>query len=109
LSRGQRSLADLYDTLPVMVNTPEIRVECPDDIKFEVVAGAAARLRKRADVVNVVDVDGARVNFGDGWGLVRASNTQPALVLRCEAATAERLAVIRSALEQEIAAARVGL
>lgn len=106
LSRGTETLADLYDTLPVMVNTPEIRLECPDDIKFDVVARTTERLRGRDDVKGVVDVDGARANFGDGWGLVRASNTQPALVVRCEAETEARLAEIQSIVESEIAAAR---
>lgn len=109
LSRSPTTLAELYDTLPVMVNTPEIRVDCPDDIKFEVVARTTARLRARPDVAGVVDVDGARASFGDGWGLVRASNTQPSLVLRCEAAGLERLGVIRSIIEAEIAAARTEL
>lgn len=106
LSKGEATLAELYDTLPVMVNTPEIRVDCPDAIKFDVVADVVARLRSRADVTNVIDVDGARASFGDGWGLVRASNTQPSLVVRCEAVDADRLAAIRSVIEDEIAAAR---
>lgn len=106
LSRSERPLSELYDELPVMVNTPEIRIECPDDVKFEVVARSTERLRARDDVTSVVDVDGARASFGDGWGLVRASNTQPALVLRCEAVSPERLAFIRAALEAELQAAR---
>lgn len=109
LSSGEHTLADLYDTLPVMVNTPEIRMECPDDIKFDVVARATERLRARADVTDVVDVDGGRARFGDGWGLVRASNTQPALVVRCEAVNEDRLAFIRAAVESEIAGARADL
>ena len=100
------SLADLRDTLPVMVNTPEIRVECPDDIKFDVVRRATETLRARPDVHSVIDVDGVRANFGDGWGLVRASNTQPALVVRCEARTQARLGVIRAIIEGAIAAAK---
>ena len=108
LSQGDESLADLYDTLPRMVNTPEIRVECPDDIKFEVVAQVTQRMRDRADVVDVIDVDGVRANFGDGWGLVRASNTQPSLVLRCEATTDDRVAAIHEILESEIATAKAG-
>lgn len=109
LTHSQGSMADVYDTLPVMVNTPEIRLPCPDDIKFDVVAGAAARLRERDDVTDVVDVDGGRANFGDGWGLVRASNTQAALVIRCEAVNEQRLAEIRAAVEAEIDAARAVL
>ena len=103
LSRSSTTLAALCDRLPVMVNTPEIRIACPDAHKRDVVAGAVARLRVRPDVRGVIDIDGARIDFGDGWGLVRASNTQPALVLRCEAATAARLAFIRSVLEAEVA------
>jgi phosphomannomutase/phosphoglucomutase len=103
LSRSSTTLATLCDRLPVMVNTPEIRIACPDAHKREVVAGAVARLRVRPDVRGVIDIDGARIDFGDGWGLVRASNTQPALVLRCEAASAERLSFIRSVLEAEVA------
>ncbi|MCA9678518.1 MAG: phosphomannomutase/phosphoglucomutase, partial [Myxococcales bacterium] len=101
LSRGTRTLAELADELPVMVNTPELRVDCPDDLKFAVVAGATARLRDRADVEGVVDVDGVRARFAGGWGLVRASNTQPALVLRCEADSEARLAEIRGIVEAE--------
>jgi phosphomannomutase / phosphoglucomutase len=106
LSRTDRTLADLADDLPVMVNTPELRVDCPDDRKFDVVGAVTARLRGRPDVTGVVDVDGVRASFGDGWGLVRASNTQPALVVRCEAASEARLAAILSIVEAEIAAAR---
>jgi phosphomannomutase/phosphoglucomutase len=106
LSRSQTTLAELYDSLPVMVNTPEIRVPCPDESKFEVVSRVTAALRARDDVKHVVDVDGVRASFGHGWGLVRASNTQPALVVRCEAADEAGLAAIRAIIEQEIAAAR---
>jgi phosphomannomutase/phosphoglucomutase len=109
LSREPRTLAELRATLPAMVNTPELRLPCPDDRKFALVAAATARLRRRADVVSVIDVDGVRASFGDGWGLVRASNTGPVLVMRCEAATPERLAAIRAALEEELAAAAVEL
>ena len=106
LTRSPRPLAALADELPVMVNTPEVRVECPDEQKFDVVARVTDRLRTRPDVVGVVDVDGVRARFADGWGLVRASNTQPALVVRCEASDAARLAAIRQIIDGEIAAAR---
>ncbi|HEY8144678.1 MAG TPA: phosphomannomutase/phosphoglucomutase [Kofleriaceae bacterium] len=106
LSRGDATLAQLYDTLPVMVNTPEIRVDCADDVKFEVVKRTTARLRGHAQVTDVVDVDGVRARFGDGWGLVRASNTQPALVIRCEAPTQARLAEIRGFVEEAILASK---
>jgi len=92
LARWGRSLSELVDGLPHYVSTPEIRLDCPDARKFDVVAALAATFRSR---YRVVDVDGARVELDDGWGLVRASNTQPILVLRFEARTAERLAAIR--------------
>lgn len=106
LSRSERTLAELFDTLPVMVNTPEIRIECPDAIKFRVVELATERLRGLPDVREVIDVDGARALFEGGWGLVRASNTGPKLVVRCEAESLARLAEIREAVEQAIEAAR---
>ena len=106
LSRGDATLTELYDTLPVMVNTPEIRVECADNVKFEVVERTTARLRGHPQVTDVVDVDGVRARFGDGWGLVRASNTQPALVIRCEAPSQGRLAEIRGFVEDAILASK---
>jgi phosphomannomutase/phosphoglucomutase len=106
LSRGGRTLADLVDGLPRMVNTPEIRLEIPDEIKFEVVERAARALAARHPVI---DIDGARVRFEGGWGLVRASNTQPSLVLRFEADDPDRLAAIRREVEDEIWRARAEL
>lgn len=103
LSWETRSLETLVDELPQMINTPEIRLDMPDDIKFEVVRRATERLRARYPVV---DIDGVRVRFPDGWGLVRASNTQPALVLRFEASSAEHLVAYRTQVEDEIAAIR---
>ena len=70
------------------------------------VARVTARLRADAAVKSVVDIDGVRARFDGGWGLVRASNTQPALVMRCEASTSARLAEIRELIEAHIAAAR---
>ncbi|NNF07577.1 MAG: phosphomannomutase, partial [Candidatus Eisenbacteria bacterium] len=72
------------DTLPSYFATPEIRIDCSDDKKFDVVA---AVLRKYQETHEVSDVDGARIDYADGWGLVRASNTQPVLVLRAEGET----------------------
>ncbi len=105
LSRGPRSLAEHAAELPTMVNTPELRVDCADDRKFAVVARVTAALRARPDVTGVVDVDGVRARFAHGWGLVRASNTQAALVVRCEADDAAALAAIRAIIEHEIAEA----
>ena len=106
LSRGTRTLAELAAELPTAINTPEIRIDCDDEHKVAVVANVLARLRKDPAVRGIVDVDGVRAKFDGGWALVRASNTQPALVMRCEAVTAERLVEIRAAVEAHIAAAR---
>jgi phosphomannomutase/phosphoglucomutase len=106
LSRGDRTLAERADELPVMINTPEIRVDCPDDQKMDVVRKVTAALKADPNVQGVVDVDGVRAKFEGGWGLVRASNTQPALVMRCEAATAERLAEIKAVIDGYIASAK---
>jgi phosphomannomutase/phosphoglucomutase len=106
LSRTNLTLAELADQLPKMINTPELRVDCPDDRKAAIVADVTARLRRDPAVESVVDIDGVRARFEGGWGLVRASNTQPALVLRAEADTAERLAKIQKTLEDAISAAR---
>ncbi len=99
LSRSAVPLDQMVDTLPVFHNTPEIRMECPDDLKFEVVRRAVAWFRERYDVV---DIDGARVRFPGGWGLVRASNTGPVLVLRFEADSARRLTEIRALVENQL-------
>jgi phosphomannomutase/phosphoglucomutase len=89
--------------LPVTVSTPEIRVDCPDEIKFEVVQRVADHFK---GIREVVDVDGVRVLFPDGWGLLRASNTQPVLVMRFEAANAELLSEYQREVENALAAAR---
>jgi phosphomannomutase/phosphoglucomutase len=99
LSRSEATLAALVDTLPVLYNTPEIRLPSPDEIKFEVVKRAVAYYKARQPVV---EVDGARVSFPGGWGLIRASNTGPVLVMRCEADSPERLAAIRAELEDRL-------
>ena len=85
--------------MPRTFTTPEIRVDCPDEIKFDVVRDVTEVFRKD---YRIVDIDGVRILFPDGWGLVRASNTQPVLVLRFESSTAESLAAIRSLTEGEL-------
>ena len=94
-----RTVRELLANVPPFVSTPEIRVECGDDRKFELVDRAVAHF---SSIHDVLDVDGVRVLFGDGWGLIRASNTQPILVTRYEARSAERLAVIRHEMESWI-------
>ncbi len=91
-----KSLKALLADVPPFHATPEIRVECGDDRKFALVEAAARHFKATHDVI---DVDGVRVLFGDGWGLIRASNTQPILVTRYEARTPERLSAIRAEME----------
>jgi phosphomannomutase / phosphoglucomutase len=91
LSRTDAPLSALLADVPRTESTPELRMDCPEDTKFEVVRRAQEWFRARHEAVTV---DGVRVVFPDGWGLVRASNTQPLLVLRFEANTKERLAEI---------------
>ncbi len=106
MSQTEQPLSQWLADLPAMVSTPEIRVECPDEIKFKVVDKVVSDLKAKYDVV---DVDGARVTFPDGWGLARASNTQPALVLRFEAETEGRLEQIRDIVESTIENAKKAL
>ena len=107
LGRAGKTVADLLADLPPAHNTPEIRVDCPDDVKFSVADRVRDRLRAAGH--DCIDVDGVRVRFADGWGLVRASNTQPVLVMRFEASSPERLAEYRGLVECELAAVRADL
>jgi phosphomannomutase/phosphoglucomutase len=101
LSRTNKPLSALLEDLPKTVYTPEIRVDCADEKKFEVVRKLAEEFKKTHDVI---DLDGARINFEYGWGLVRASNTQPVLVMRFEADTEENLKEIRQTVENRVKA-----
>ena len=102
LSRTDQKLSQLLQDVPKTSITPEIRVDCPDEIKFQVVEKVKEELEK---TYPIIDVDGVRVQFGDGWGLVRASNTQPVLVLRFEASTEKRLTEIKKWVEDKVQAA----
>jgi phosphomannomutase / phosphoglucomutase len=97
-----RLLADV----PQTHSTPELRVDCSDELKFGVVQRVLDHYRPTH---TVLDVDGARIAFPGGWGLVRASNTQPALVLRFEAASAARLSEIRSEVEGVVARSQISV
>src|SRR5216683_1213329 len=99
VSRENRGLGAILSDLPKSFFTPEIRVDCTDQQKFRIVKAAAEYFRQHYDVT---DIDGARVNFADGWGLVRASNTQPALVTRFEATSEKRLAEIRAIFDAKL-------
>jgi len=96
LAKTGKTVSELLADVPKTYNTPEIRVDCPDDIKFDVVATVTDYFKER---YTVIDIDGARIVFDDGWGLVRASNTQPALVLRFEALSEPRLREIQTLVE----------
>jgi phosphomannomutase/phosphoglucomutase len=100
VSSGRRPLSELLADLPRYESTPEIRIECDDARKFDVVREARDYFKRRYDVI---DIDGARIQFDGGWGLVRASNTQPVLVLRFEATTPERLREIRREFARALA------
>ena len=102
VSNSGRPLSAQLADLPKTVTTPEIRFDCPDERKFQVVQRAADELRQRH---KTLDVDGVRVLFANGWGLVRASNTQPVLVMRFEATTPELLEEYRREVEGVVSAA----
>ena len=106
LAATQGTVLDLLEGLPPSFATPEIRVDCDDDLKFQIAEKAKEYLSAEREII---DVDGVRADFGDGWGLVRASNTQPALVLRFEAQSADRLEEIRSHVEAIVERARIAV
>lgn len=95
LSFSEETLASMIDALPVMYATPELRVACPDTLKFDVTARVSDHFKSHYPVI---DIDGVRIEFSQGWGLVRASNTQPVLVMRFEAETAP----LRDAYREEV-------
>jgi phosphomannomutase/phosphoglucomutase len=99
LSKTDQKLSELLSDVPRKFITPEIRVDCPDEIKFKVVETVKEALRKDHPII---DVDGVRVKYEDGWGLVRASNTQPVVVLRFEALTHDRLNAIKDLVEKKV-------
>jgi phosphomannomutase len=107
LSRSRDSLSEMRDRLPMVVNTPELRFECPEDRKFEVVREVRERLRRAG--AEVTDIDGVRVRTRDGWWLLRASNTQAVLVARAESATEEGLDRLKKELAAQLAASGVQL
>ncbi len=106
VARSGKPLSAQLEGLPHMVSTPEIRVDCPDEIKFQVIARVAEEFRGRYEVI---DIDGVRVLFPHGWGLARASNTQPVLVLRFEATNEELLKQYREEVEQAVERAKAAL
>ena len=100
VARSGKTLSEHVAAFPAYVSTPEIRVDVTEEQKWSVVAAAVAHFRAHHDVI---DVDGVRVLFGDGWALLRASNTQPVIVARFEARSQERLDQIRAEVEAWLA------
>ena len=99
LSNTDKKLSELLADLPQTFSTPELRVPCADEKKFDVVAKVAEHF---AATNEVITIDGARIVFKDGWGLVRASNTQAMLVLRFEADSQSALEAIRETIEEKV-------
>ncbi len=100
VSKSAQMVSEFLADEPKMYNTPELHVTCADDKKFDVVAKACQSFKD--DGLDVNDIDGARITFADGWGLVRASNTTPVLVLRYEAETEKRMLEIQNLVESKI-------
>ncbi|MBI4208573.1 MAG: phosphomannomutase/phosphoglucomutase [Deltaproteobacteria bacterium] len=99
LVEGKRPISQLLSDLKPLSCTPEIRIDCPDDLKFKVVSKVRERFSKEYPII---DIDGVRVVFENGWALLRASNTQPALVMRVEAETPEALAKIQANISENV-------
>jgi len=106
VSRTGRSLSEMVAEFPVYVSTPELRIDVSEEQKWKVVDEAVQHFKKSHDVI---DVDGARVLFGDGWALLRASNTQPAIVARIEAKSSARLDEIKQEISDWLGARGVSL
>jgi phosphomannomutase / phosphoglucomutase len=103
VARSGKPMSAQLAGLPKMVSTPEIRIDCPDATKFQVVERVKEHFRGRR---RIIEVDGVRVLFEHGWGLLRASNTQPVLVMRFEAGNEELLAEYRREVEAALKSAR---
>ncbi len=99
MSQTNMKVSEFLADTPLLYNTPEIRVDCPDENKFDVVNDICAYFKKDYDVIVI---DGARVNFDGGWGLIRASNTQPVLVMRFEAKSENRLKELKEIVYQKL-------
>ncbi len=99
LSKSDKTISEMLSDIPKYFSTPEIRVDCPDEKKFEIVSNIKNYFEKDH---KIIDVDGVRILFTNGWGLVRASNTQPALVLRFEGKSKESLKIIKNKILEKI-------
>ena len=106
LAVAGQTIDDIKDQLFEMYNTPELRFDCPDEKKFQIAEDVRQRLAKKKDVT-VHTMDGVRVETKDGWWLLRASNTQPVLVARCESDTETGLQRLKDALATQLRASGV--
>ncbi len=104
IAQDDKPLSEFFKDVPVTFSTPEIRNECPEKAKFEIVERVKRWFQENN--YRIIDVDGVRVEFDDGWGLIRASNTQPVLVLRFEAQSMERLKEIQDLVESRLEAVK---
>ena len=98
VAQSNKKVSEMLADLPETAYTPEIRIDCPDDQKFKIVHELTEIFREKYEVI---DIDGVRVNFDDGWALIRASNTQPVLVLRLEAVTKDRLKELVAVIKKQ--------
>ena len=98
VAQSNKKVSEMLADLPETAYTPEIRIDCPDDQKFKIVRELTEIFREKYEVI---DIDGVRVNFNDGWALIRASNTQPVLVLRLEAVTKKRLKELVAVIKKQ--------
>ena len=98
VAQSNKKVSEMLADLPETAYTPEIRIDCPDDQKFKIVRELTEIFREKYEVI---DIDGVRINFDDGWALIRASNTQPVLVLRLEAVTKERLKELVAVMKKQ--------
>ncbi len=103
LSRSSESAAQIRAALPAVINTPEIRFDCPEEQKFAVIEAVKSHLA--GSDADVDDIDGVRVRTADGWWLLRASNTQAVLVARCEAQDSAGLERLKESVRGALAAA----
>ncbi len=100
VGKQDKSLSALVATIPQYYSSPVIHAPCPDEIKYDVLKRVVAHFKKKFP--SVIDIDGARVVFPDGWGLVRASSNLPVMVLGFEAKTRERLKEIEQLFREEL-------
>jgi phosphomannomutase/phosphoglucomutase len=106
VARDGRPLSEIVASIPAYPSTPELRLDCSEELKFDLVKRAVEHYKRSHEVI---DIDGARILFDGGWALIRASNTQPVVVARIEADTPELLDEIRSQVGEYLAAEGVSL